>query len=172
MRLLDERIAPRVQSVLDRYQLTLIPVAPGLPIPFSYFGAPEAGLLGRCVFARSDTPVHSVLHEAGHVICMDEARRVALRADAGGAFDEENAVLYLQITLASEVGLAPECLCKDMDEWGYTFRMGSAWAWYQTDAAECRQQLLEWGVLDAQGAVTFKMRSGGHVGSASSAGTV
>jgi len=131
-----------------------------LPIPFSYFGTPEAGLFGKYIFASRQTPIHSVLHEAAHVICMSPQRRRALRSDAGGEYSEENCVLYLQVTMAPAIGVAHSEMCSDMDAWGYTFRLGSALAWYQSDASECRQQLMRWGVLDATHELTFHMRMG------------
>lgn len=116
-------------------QLAVVPQA--VEIPHSYWGAPEAGLLGTTVFARADTPVHSLLHEACHVLCMDESRRAQLDQDAGGDFAEEDAVLYLQVLLADAVpGCGRERMCADMDAWGYTFRLGSAARWFAEDAAE------------------------------------
>ena len=68
-----------------------------------------------------------MLHEACHFICMDDARRTQLERDAGGDYDEENAVCYLQILLADEfAGMDSQQMCRDMDAWGYTFRLGSA----------------------------------------------
>src|SRR5262245_52892692 len=83
-------------SMLGRFGLTLREVESGDTIPGSYWGDSEAGLLGAQLYARADTPVHSVLHEASHFICMDATRREALDRDAGGTHDEENAVCYLQ----------------------------------------------------------------------------
>ena len=80
-------------------------------IPGSYWGESEAGLIGNRIYFRPDTPLHSVLHEACHFICMDDARRTQLERDAGGDYDEENAVCYLQILLADElagIGLAAD----------------------------------------------------------------
>ena len=66
-------------------------------IPGSYWGEREAGLIGAKIFARLDTPLHSVLHESAHFICMTPERRAGLDTDAGGDDAEENAVCYLQI---------------------------------------------------------------------------
>ena len=52
---------------------------------------------------RDDTPVHSALHEACHYICMDKQRRNDLDTDAGGGYEEENGVCYLQILLADHL---------------------------------------------------------------------
>jgi hypothetical protein len=49
----------------------------------------EAGLWCDAVHARADTPVHSLLHEASHALCMGGERRAVLDTDAGGDFAEE-----------------------------------------------------------------------------------
>ena len=84
-------------GLLARYGLTLARVADDTPIPGSYWGESEAGLIGQVIYARADTPVHSVLHEACHVLCMDVTRRATLHTDAGGDYAEEDAVCFLQI---------------------------------------------------------------------------
>src|ERR1700740_2866382 len=93
-----DRVALAV--VLSRYGLTLSLTAPGEEIPGSYWGESEAGLKGDDLYARLDTPVHSVLHEASHYVCMTPERRAGLERDAGGDDPEESAVCYLQILLA------------------------------------------------------------------------
>ena len=93
----------QLEGLLARYALKLVPVADGDAIPGSYWGGSEAGLRGEQVFARRDTPVHSVLHETSHVICMTPQRRALLDTDAGGGYDEENSVCVLQILLASDL---------------------------------------------------------------------
>ena len=52
--------------LLERYGLDLRLVAPEEVIPGSYWGESEAGVIGARVYARLDTPLHSVLHEAAH----------------------------------------------------------------------------------------------------------
>ena len=141
-----------VRSLLARFGLLLECVAPEAPIPGSYWGAPEAGLIGTTVWVRTDTPVHSVLHEACHTLCMDDARRAALERDAGGDFDEENAVCCLQILLARELpAVGSGRLMDDMDAWGYTFRLGSARAWFSQEADDPRRWLNARGLLDPAG---------------------
>jgi hypothetical protein len=138
-----------LQVLLDRFGLALQLIAPNEVIPGSYWGDQEAGLIGSCIYARLDTPVHSVLHESAHFICMSPERRAGLDTDAGGDHAEENAVCYLQIVLADslpQVGRAR--MCSDMDAWGYTFRLGSAAVWFRDDAADARQWLIEHGILD------------------------
>jgi len=47
-------------------------VADGVDIPGSHWGDEEAGLITNTLFARADTPIHSVLHEACHWLLMSE----------------------------------------------------------------------------------------------------
>lgn len=142
--------APALRELLRAHGLELVELAPGTPIPGSYWGETEAGLEGRRVYVRPDTPVHSALHEACHAICMDDARRAVLDTDAGGDFDEENAVCYLQIVLADRLpGIGSARLMADMDAWGYTFRLGSARAWFEGDADDARAWLARRGLVPA-----------------------
>ena len=148
-----------LQVLLDRYGLALQLVAPGEIIPGSYWGERESGLLGCKIFARLDTPVHSVLHESAHFICMTPERRAGLDTDAGGDHAEENAVCYLQIVLARTVpNLGQARMCRDMDEWGYTFRLGSAARWFAQDAEDARDWLISHGVLDLRENPTYACR--------------
>ena len=145
--------------VLHHYGLTLRLTAPNENIPGSYWGESEAGLKGDVLYARLDTPVHSVLHEASHYICMTPERRSGLDRDAGGDDAEESAVCYLQILLADtlpEVGRLR--LMQDMDEWGYSFRLGSTRAWLEGDAADARQWLLARGIIREDGSLTGEVR--------------
>jgi hypothetical protein len=120
----------------------------GAAIPGSYWGEPEAGLVGDVLHVRPDTPVHSALHEACHYLCMDEARRAGLHTDAGGTDTEENAVCYLQALLAPRLpGYSRERLFADMDAWGYHFILGSAAAWFEHDADDARQWLEQRGLM-------------------------
>src|SRR5580658_7421808 len=121
---------PAVTRLLAGFGLGLRLVPTGEVIPGSYWGESEAGLRGNTLFARLDTPVHSVLHEAAHYVCMTPERRVGLERDAGGDDTEESAVCYLQILLAQRLArVGRQKLCADMDEWGYSFRLGSAQRW-------------------------------------------
>jgi hypothetical protein len=145
--------------LLARYGLTLRMVASGERIPGSYWGESEAGLKGSTLFARPDTPLHSVLHEAAHFICMTPERRAGLDTNAGGDDAEECGVCYLQLLLSREL---PQCgidrACADMDEWGYSFRLGSTRAWFEQDAGDARLWLLEAGILDAGGRLSGSCR--------------
>jgi hypothetical protein len=148
-----------VALLLNRYGLDLVLTAPQEVIPGSYWGESEAGLQGNRLYARLDTPVHSILHEASHYICMTPERRVGLDRDAGGDDLEESAVCYLQVVLADELtGVGRERLCADMDAWGYSFRLGKTHAWFCSDAEHERAWLLRQGVIDASGHPTGALR--------------
>jgi hypothetical protein len=128
-------------------------------IPGSYWGEREAGLIGARIYARLDTPVHSILHESAHFICMTPERRAGLDTDAGGDHPEENAVCYLQIVFAELLpNVGRSRMFRDMDEWGYTFRLGSAAAWFEQDAEDARRWLVDHGLIDASGAPTYACR--------------
>lgn len=138
-----------LEALLGRYGLQLDTVPDGRSVPGSYWGDEEAGLVGGHVYARSDTPVHSVLHETCHYVCMTPARRAGLHTDAGGDYAEENAVCYLQILLGGMLpGFGRRRMCADMDAWGYTFRLGSADAWFRDDADDAREWLFHRGLID------------------------
>ena len=146
-------------TLLERLGLELTLVAPQEVIPASYWGDSEAGLQAHRLYARLDTPVHSVLHEASHYACMTPERRTGLDRDAGGDDAEESAVCYLQILLADHLpGVGRERLCNDMDEWGYSFRLGSTRAWFEHDAEDARLWLAAHHLTDSAGALTFHLR--------------
>lgn len=131
-------------ALLARHGLALELVAGGAPIPGSYWGEPEAGIIGSTVYVRADTPVHSMLHEACHLIVLPPERRAAVHTDATDSVAEEDATCYLQILLAGHLpGVGSDRLMADMDAWGYTFRLGSASAWFERDAADARAWLAE-----------------------------
>ena len=131
-------------ALLARYGLALVRVADGAPIPGSYWGECEAGLVGACVHARADTPVHSLLHEAAHLLVMPPERRARVHTDASDCQFEEDAACYLQLLLADWLpGVGRERLMADMDAWGYSFRLGSTRAWFEHDAEDARDFLRE-----------------------------
>ncbi|GLQ97184.1 hypothetical protein [Dyella mobilis] len=141
-----------IEPLLAHYGLSLVRVADGEAIPGSYWGDDEAGIIGHTVYARSDTPVHSLLHEAGHLIVLPPERRAQTHTDATDSIAEEDAVCYLQIVLGGTLpGVGRERVMHDMDAWGYTFRLGSARAWFEQDAENARNWLIERGLLTSGG---------------------
>jgi hypothetical protein len=148
-----------VAVLLDRYGMELTLVAPEEVIPGSYWGDTEAGLQGDRLYARLDTPVHSILHEACHYICMTPERRTGLDRDAGGDDLEESAVCYLQVLLGERLpGVGRERMYSDMDDWGYSFRLASTRAWFERDAEDARQWLRDQGLIDAYDRPTGEVR--------------
>ncbi len=151
--------ATAVAGVLARFGIALEIVADGSPIPASFWGEPEAGVIGQRVIARADTPLHSILHEAGHIVCMNDERRAGLDRDAGGTDIEESAVCYLQVLLADFIaGLGRSRLMRDMDSWGYSFRLGNTAAWFAQDADDARDFLRRHGLIDINDQPTWAMR--------------
>lgn len=137
-------------ALLATHDLHLHRVADGAPIPGSYWGEPEAGIIGSDVYVRDDTPVHSMLHEACHLIVLPPERRALVHTDATDSVPEEDATCYLQIVLAGRLpGVGSARLMLDMDAWGYTYRLGSTKAWFEQDAEDARAWLVERGLLPA-----------------------
>jgi len=140
-----------VRRLLEDFGIQLFVVGQAESIPGSYWGEPEAGLIGDRVFVRNDTPVHSLLHEACHLIVAPPSRRVRLHTDASDCQQEEDATCYLQLELARALPrFGFERACRDMDAWGYSFRLGSARAWFEQDAEDARRFLVERGLLPAR----------------------
>jgi hypothetical protein len=150
----------RVASLVRAYRARLRSVPAGAAIPGSYWGAPEAGLVADRLYARADTPAHSLLHELSHFVCMTAARRACLTTDAGGDTDEECAVCYLQVLLADQLSeLGRDKVLTDMDAWGYSFREGSAARWFAGDGRAARAWLLEHGLIDQAEQPTWRLRA-------------
>jgi hypothetical protein len=140
-----------LRALLAAHALELIEVAAGEPIPGSYWGEPEAGLIGSTVYVRADTPVHSALHEACHLIVQPPERRAQVHTDATDSVAEEDATCYLQIVLADALpGVGRDRLMRDMDSWGYTYRLGSTRAWFERDAEDARGWLMERSLLNPE----------------------
>jgi hypothetical protein len=154
-----------LRKLLGRYDMRLERVGSGIDIPGSFWGDSEAGLVGKTLYVRNDTPLHSALHEACHFICMDDARRAQLHTDAGGDIPEENAVCYLQALLADTIpGYSRSGLFRDMDTWGYTFRLGSARAWFEQDASDAQAWLVTRHIIDDAQQPTGLLRREGNNG--------
>jgi len=136
-------------QLLARYGLTLAPVADGAAIPGSFWGGCEAGIIAETVYARADTPLHSLLHEAGHLIVLPPERRRAVHTNATDSIAEEDAVCVLQALLGDALpGVGAERILADMDRWGYTFRLGSARSYFERDADSAWQWLHARGLVD------------------------
>ena len=148
-----------IEALLERYDLSLVMEPEGQPITGSFWGDEEAGIVGCKVYARKDTPVHSLLHEACHTICMTAERREALHRDAGGDDQEEAAVCYLQVLLGDEIdGVGSARVMRDMDAWGYSFRLGSAARWFADDAEDARKWLINKGLIREDNQPVFRLR--------------
>ena len=148
-----------LRGLLKRFHTTLEIQADGEDISGSFWGDSEAGLVADTVYVRRDTPIHSLLHETCHLICMSTERRDSLNRDAGGDDLEESAVCYLQILLADQLeNVGADRLMQDMDTWGYSFRLGSTRRWFFEDADDAQAWLIEQALVDEQGAMTFRLR--------------
>ena len=148
-----------LEALLWRYQLQINWLDNNAAIPGSWFGEPEAGLIKNQLYVRPDTPVHSALHESCHYVCMDAQRREHLDTNAAGDYEEENGVCFLQILLADflpDMGQAR--MMQDMDDWGYTFRLGSAKRWFNEDAEDARDWLIKHELIDQHNNPTWKLR--------------
>lgn len=138
-------------ALLTRYGLSLQRVDDGAPIPGSYWGEPEAGVIGNCVYARNDTPVHSLLHEAGHLMVLAPECRARVHTHASDSLAEEDVVCVLQGLLGAALpGVGSERVWADMDAWGYSFRLGSARAYVEHDAEDAWAWLTQRGMVDAE----------------------
>ncbi len=148
-----------IKNLLHRYHLRLIVSPDKVSIPGSYWGDSEAGLIANTVYVRNDTPIHSLLHETCHYICMNSERRENLDTNAEGDYDEENGVCYLQILLANDIfEMGKAKMFQDMDTWGYTFRLGSAEKWFKEDANDALNWLKKYHILDKTGVVNYQLR--------------
>ena len=149
-----------VLALTRRFGVELRHLSKDEVLPGSYWGDSEAGLRGNVLYVRADTPLHSLLHELSHFVCMSAERRGNLDRDAGGDDAEECAVCYLQILLADELPpLGRERMFADMDAWGYTFRLGTSREWFQRDAEDARVWLNESGLIDDRLRPTFRLKS-------------
>lgn len=148
-----------VEQFLTRFSLSVEWIADNSPITGSFWGEPEAGIVGTTVFLRADTPVHSMLHEVCHIICMPASRRATLYRNAGGDDLEESAVCYLQVVLGDELaGVGSERIAADMDSWGYSFRLGNTAIWFTRDAEDAREWLISHNLLSASQEPIFQLR--------------
>jgi len=149
-----------LHHLLIRYKLNLHILSDSdQDIPGSYWGDAEAGLILNNIYVRKDTPVHSLLHETCHYICMDEKRRNKLNTNAEGDYDEENAVCYLQILLSNDIPeMGQSRMMQDMDAWGYTFRLGSARKWFYEDSEDTVSWLYKHQLIINQETASYRLR--------------
>ena len=151
--------AASVLALVSRYGVELRHLAADDALPGSYWGDSEAGLRANVLYVSVDTPLHSLLHELSHFVCMSAERRASLDRDAGGDDAEECAVCYLQILLADELPqFGRERMFADMDAWGYTFRLGTSREWFERDAEDARVWLREEDLIDDGKRPTFRLR--------------
>lgn len=148
-----------VSNFLSRFSVDIEWLAPAVPIKGSFWGGSEAGIIGSLIYVRDDTPVHSLLHETCHIICMDPELRVTHTGNAGSDDLEEAAVCYLQILLADSLsGVGRDRLMSDMDAWGYSFRLGSSVRWFTEDAEDAREWLQRHQLIDSQDQPSYELR--------------
>ena len=154
-----ENYVESLTRLFSNYGLSVAYCRSSAEIPGSYWGAPEAGLIGGAIYLSGDTPIHSALHEASHFVCMTHVRRCNLLTDAGGDDIEEAAVCFLQVILADYIPRFGRLQClADMDEWGYTFRFKSARCWFENDAEDAWSWLSSYGLLDEFGHPSWRLR--------------
>ncbi len=159
MLLISDLAFALVAGLLGKYKLSIELTADEQTINGSFWGDPEAGVVGNRVFVRGETPVHSLLHETCHIVCMTPERRHKLNGDAGGDDLEESAVCYLQIVLVDELaGAGKQRLMRDMDDWSYSFRLGSTQRWFDEDGEDAQLWLRTEGLLDTDHRLIFRLR--------------
>ena len=152
----------RMRLLFGRYRLHLEVISIHKDIPFSFWGEPEAGRYLATLYAREDTPIHSLLHEACHYICMPPKHRNSTKTDAGGSALEENACCFLQILLSDYIpGYNQHMHLHDMDTWGYNFRLGSSTRWFYADSDDAREWLIEHAIIDQFNLPTWQLRQHG-----------
>lgn len=145
--------------IAGRYGVAVAWLAANSVVNGSFWGEPEAGIVGQQIFVRPDTPVHSLLHELCHIVCVTPERRQRLDGNAGSDDLEESAVCYLQVVLADCIPcVGRDRLMQDMDAWGYSFRLGTTKRWFEEDASDARAWLVGEGLLLKDGTPVFRLR--------------
>lgn len=159
MRRLKNITDPVIGPFLNLYGLKLTRVPASDPIPYSFWGDAEAGRKGTQMYVRDDTPLHSLLHETAHYVCMSDDQRQSGVVDAGGSALEEASCCYLQLLWSDHItGFDMLRHMQDMDKWGYSFRLGSTSRWFNEDSEDARQWLLKHEIIHADRIPTWKVR--------------
>jgi hypothetical protein len=71
-------------------------------------------------------------------------------------------VCYLQIVLADRLpGVGRQRLMRDMDTWGYSFRLGSTARWFAEDAGDAKHWLVQAQLLTPADEPLFRLRGTG-----------
>lgn len=148
-----------IKELLSQYGMQINCSESGADIPHSFWGTPEAGRKKNRLYIRGDTPIHSILHESCHYVCMPAAQRALEQINAKGTAMEENATCYLQILLADHIpGYSRTQLMEDMDAWGYSFRLGSAHSWFTQDAEDVSEWLQKHQIISKNNEITWTLR--------------
>tara|TARA_Y100001935_G_C17306956_1_gene512926 strand:+ start:1409 stop:1906 length:498 start_codon:yes stop_codon:yes gene_type:complete len=148
-----------IVDLSEKYRFQIQKVENSERIPGSFWGDDEAGLIGNNLFIKELTPLHSAFHEICHYICMDSNRRKNLYRDAKSSIIEENGVCYLQILLSKYYSpIGEKRMQHDMDKWGYSFRFGSAKAWFENDASDAFDWLYRHKIIYKSGRLTWNLR--------------
>ena len=91
--------------------------------------------------------------------CQENNGILTIQTLLGGT-EEENATCYLQILLADHIaGFCRSQQMQDMDHWGYSFRLGSAAAWFHHDAEDAKNWLVMHKIIAVNNKITWKLRS-------------
>lgn len=136
-------------ALLARYGLRLHRVESDAAIPGSFWGEPEAGIIGCDVYVRDDTPVHSLLHEAGHLIVLPAENALRCIPTRPIRWKKKTPPVTCRSCWPSNCLVWAARLMADMDSWGYTYRLGSTRAWFEQDAENARSWLDARGLLPA-----------------------
>ena len=95
-----------------------------------------------------------------------------MRRGSGGVLDaeflrraREQILRWLEVRARSRreladrlPGVGRDRLMRDMDAWGYSFRLGSTQAWFADDAGDAADWLVREGLLSADGTPIFRLR--------------
>ncbi|MCW8911589.1 MAG: hypothetical protein OQK76_13330 [Gammaproteobacteria bacterium] len=65
----------------------------------------------------------------------------------------------MQILLSDHIpGFGQQRIFNDMDEWGYTFRLGSSRVWFEQDAEDAKDWLINHGLIDEHNQLLWTLR--------------